>query len=319
MNPTLAALAGQQAGAFAATQAYSRGVTDVELRRAVAAGEVVRVRRGAYVDGRAWDAADVAGRFRLGALAVARTRPPDALSHHAALAAHDLPLWQFDADRIDLVTDIEQAVARGGIHLHPRGGWATEVVAGVPVVAVAGAVVRTALTMGLECAVVAGDAALHSRVVTLEQLRAEAARVSPHEGRKRAQGAIDLMDAASESVGESRTRLVVQRLGLAYESQKVLTDAHGRFVARVDFLVEGVVLEFDGRVKYLRDRRGDGRGDAAGGGEDVARVVWLEKRREDGIRRLGYPVERVVWDELDRPGLIGARLRAARANGPSAA
>ncbi len=108
------------------------------------------------------------------------------------------------------------------------------------------------------------------------------------------------MDEAAESVGESRTRLILQDLGLAYESQHWITDAAGHAVARVDFLVEGVVLEFDGRVKYRAE------GDLAG------EVVWLEKRREDAIRGLGHPVERVIWDDLDRPGLLGARIRAAR-------
>jgi hypothetical protein len=45
-------------------------------------------------------------------------------------------------------------------------------------------------------------------------------------------------------------------------------------------------------------------------------VVWLEKRREDRIRRLGHPVERVVWADLDRPGPLGARIRGSRPNAP---
>jgi hypothetical protein len=73
-------------------------------------------------------------------------------------------------------------------------------------------------------------------------------------------------------------------------------------------MVGGVVVEFDGRVKY--ERRGD---PEDGTVSDPAEVLWLEKQREDAIRRLGHPVERVVWPELDRPGLIGARVRSARA------
>jgi hypothetical protein len=100
--------------------------------------------------------------------------------------------------------------------------------------------------------------------------------------------------------------MILQDLGLSHESQVVITDAD-RFVARVDFVVEGVVLEFDGEVKYGRVRdRSDEQPD------DPAEVLWLEKRREDRVRRLGYPFERVIWSELDRPGLLGARIRAAR-------
>ncbi|HEU5144799.1 MAG TPA: hypothetical protein VFT81_06445, partial [Dermatophilaceae bacterium] len=83
----------------------------------------------------------------------------------------------------------------------------------------------------------------------------------------------------------------------------------GTVIARSDFLVEGVILEFDGRVKY------------GGEAEDAAAVLWQEKLREDAIRRRGHPVERVIWSELERPGLIGARIRAAAATlrGPGAA
>ncbi len=115
----------------------------------------------------------------------------------------------------------------------------------------------------------------------------------------------------AESVGESRTRLVLHDLGMAHESQVVIRDAFGVFVARVDFLVEGVVLEFDGRLKYRAAETEDGR--------SAEEVVWLEKRREDAVRGRGYPVERVVWDDLDRPGRIGARIRAASAGRATAA
>jgi hypothetical protein len=30
------------------------------------------------------------------------------------------------------------------------------------------------------------------------------------------------------------------------------------------------------------------------------------------LQELGLSFERVVWDELDRPGLLGDRIRAAR-------
>lgn len=194
---------------------------------------------------------------------------------------------------------------RGVIRLHPDEGVDRVLIDGLPVVSVARAIVRTALTMGRDCAVVAGDAALRRGLVTVDGLLAEVALVTPHQGRGRALDAVLMMDKRAESVGESRTRLVLDDLNLAHESQVVIRDADGRFVARVDFLVDGVVLEFDGRVKYGRTRDLDD-------GQEPGDVVWLEKRREDAIRRQGHPVERVVWSELERPGLIGSRIRQAR-------
>jgi hypothetical protein len=306
MDPRLQALAGEQHGVFTAAEAGARGVDAIALRDAVRHGHVVRVRRGAYVSRDLLHAADRVGRYRLAAMAVARTRPGEALSHHAALAVHGLPLWSADLSRIDFVGAARQVVRRRDVTVWPRRGVVTLTVLGVPVVSAARAVVGTALTMGAECAVVAGDAALRAGTVTMPELLDEVARVSPHEGRRRALDAVLRMDAGAESVGESRTRMILQDLGLSHESQVVITDADG-FVARVDFVVEGVVLEFDGEVKYGRVRdRSDEQPD------DPAEVLWLEKRREDRVRRLGYPFERVIWSELDRPGLLGARIRAAR-------
>lgn len=306
MDMRLQALAGSQAGTFSAAEAQRVGVRPSDLKTAVRGGDLVRVRRGAYVDGTRWRRAGPEERYRLAATAIARTRPDDALSHHAALALRGLPLWAYDPERVDLVADVSQGVRRDRLRLHPAAGVPVETVGGLGAVSAARAVVRTALTMGRECAVVAGDAALHAGLVTTADLLAEVALVTPHEGRERAFEAVRQMDGKAESVGESRTRLALADLNLTWESQFVITDASGHFVARVDFLVEGVVLEFDGRVKYERQR--DDEGDAVHPGQ----VVWLEKQREDRIRRLGHPVERVVWDELDRPGLIGRRIREAR-------
>lgn len=317
MDPRLQALAGEQQGVLAAREAHARGLTDADLRAALRAGDIVRVRRGAYVAGSRWADADPWHRFRLSALAVARSRPGDALSHHAALAVHGLPLWGHDPGRIDLVSGVRQGVRRSGLWVHPSRNEDRCVVDGVEVVSMSRAVVRTALTMGRDCAVVAGDAALHRGLVTRAQLIDEVAMVTPHEGRGRALEAVLPTDESSESVGESRTRLVLDDLGLAYETQVVIRDRYGFFVARVDFLVQGVVVEFDGRVKY--ERVPDEAERAGQTPLDPGQVLWAEKQREDRIRRRGHPVERVIWGELERPGLIGARIRQAAAQAPTPA
>ena len=312
MDPRIQALVDEQHGAFSAAEAAARGIDATALRSASRAGQIMRVRRAAYVDRAAMLAGDPDERFRLVAMAVVRTRPGDALSHHAALAMHGLPLWGHDRARIDVLGDARQVVHRAGVSVRPRDGARVEQVRGLPVVCVARAVVSTALTMGATCAVVAGDAALHHGRVRLDDLLHEVALVSPHEGRQRALDAVLRMDAKAESVGESRTRLILQDFGLPHESQHVIRDEFG-FVARVDFLVDGVVLEFDGKLKYQRSRDSEDGPDV-----DPGEVVWLEKRREDRVRRLGYPFERVVWDELARPQILARRLREASRNVRSA-
>ncbi|GAA2162167.1 hypothetical protein GCM10009826_32040 [Humibacillus xanthopallidus] len=183
MDVRLRALAGRQDGAFSSAQAAALGVDHLELRRAVRSGELLRPRRAAYVEGVRWRDADQDERFRLLVRAVSHTRDGDIVSHHAALALHGLPLWGHDVDRVDLLADVGQTVRRTGVHLHPRGDVRPVRFGSIGVVPVARAVVRTALTMGRDCAVVAGDAALHREMVTVEELLAEVALVSPHEGR----------------------------------------------------------------------------------------------------------------------------------------
>lgn len=308
MDTRLEALAGRRDGTLAAHEAIATGLSRADLHQAVRKGELVRVRRGAYVRSSVWAPAGADERYRLACIAVARSRPGDALSHHAALAMLGLPLWGHDPSRIDLVTDTVQAVRRGSVWLHPDDGVAVAMAeGGVARVSVARAIVRTALTMGRDCAVVAGDAALHRGLVTVDELLAEVALVTPHQGRGRAEDAVFHMNGKAESAGESRTRLVLDDLGMEHESQVVITDEAGVFVGRVDLMVYGVAVEFDGQAKYGRTRDDDDRGPEAG------EAVWLEKRREDSIRRQGHPVERVIWAELARPGLIGARIRAAAA------
>ena len=107
-----------------------------------------------------------------------------------------------------------------------------------------------------------------------------------------------LVDGRRESVGESRCGVALAMAGIVATPQVTITDAHGGFVARVDFLVEGtrVVVEFDGKVKYAA-------GDPT--------VLWDEKRREDRLRRLGYVVVRITWAHLERPGAVAAAVRSA--------
>lgn len=91
--------------------------------------------------------------------------------------------------------------------------------------------------------------------------------------------------------------------GIDVTPQATIRTRNGEFVARVDFLVTGtqVVLEFDGRVKYTD---GDGK------------TLWNEKHREDALRRLGYMVIRVTWEDLDTPHVLLSRIREAARSHP---
>ncbi|HEU4332168.1 MAG TPA: hypothetical protein VFR40_13710, partial [Lapillicoccus sp.] len=110
---------------------------------------------------------------------------------------------------------------------------------------------------------------------------------------------LQLCDERSESVGETRLRLLLVAAGLPVRTQVRVSDGAAVF-ARVDVLVEDrVVVEFDGAVKYSGDVTG--------------RTLFEEKRREDRLRELGFEVVRVTWTDLERPNIVLDRIRAAMA------
>lgn len=123
-----------------------------------------------------------------------------------------------------------------------------------------------------------------------------------HPGRRTAHLEVPLAEFASElaeSPGESWCRLELHRAGMPSPlEQMVVRDEYGRFVARVDFAwpALGIILEFDGRVKYEKD-----------GG----RAAFKEKRREDRLRTLGWVIVRCIWSDLRRFDSVAGELRRA--------
>ena len=90
----------------------------------------------------------------------------------------------------------------------------------------------------------------------------------------------------------------------APELQATVLDENSEFVARVDFLFSelGVIGEFDGRVKYGKQLRGEA---------SVEQVMFEEKRREDAVRALGWIVVRWTWADLTHGRWIERILAAA--------
>ena len=172
-------------------------------------------------------------------------------------------------------------------------------VAGVRCISTESAVVLTAVRHGMKAGVVAADAALHNDLVDVAGLSAATTRLALGvRGSAKAARLLQLVDASSESPGESLTRMLLVGLGALFATQVELRDAHG-FIGGVDFLVERrIVVEFDGLVKY----------DGVQGREALA----AEKRREDRLRAAGYEVVRLTWADLQAPGRVALLLRQAR-------
>jgi hypothetical protein len=183
------------------------------------------------------------------------------------------------------------------------------VVDGVEVTGPVRAALDLARSLPHEAAVVVLDAALHAGVLTVDELRAPLPDIVGAPGSRSAARAVGLADGRSESVGESRSRVLLAELGLAPSALPFeVRAADGSFLARTDFAWEsaGVVGEFDGRVKYGRLLRP---------GQDSGDVVFEEKRREEEIRDVGWGVVRWTWPDLSRRDRIEARVRRALQRG----
>lgn len=222
-----------------------------------------------------------------------------AVSHHSAIVLAGLPTYDVDLDTVRLVR------RNGGSSLSTPGIRVSRCSVALPVTEVDGAlmvqeaiaIAQLARDVGLEAAVVAADAALHRASITGAQLAAAVELLERVRGSARARQLPGLVDARSESPGESLLRLIAVRAGIVLEPQYIVRDARGDFVARCDFRVAGTrtLVEFDGRMKY-----------------DDRSVLFAEKRREDELRGLGWQVVRVVWADLGQPAQIIRRVRGAR-------
>jgi hypothetical protein len=285
--------------------AVRNGWSDDELGRLVRAGELARLRRGAYVSGTV--PADVAAAHRLLISAtVAGLRRPAVVSHQSAAVLHGLPLWDVPLDRVH-VTRRPRAWndVSGVLRVHVARLRDDEVVE-VDGLAVTGPL-RTALDLARslphEAAVVTLDAALHSGLLAYADLRARLFDIAGTPGSRSAARAVAFADGRSESVGESRSRVVLHRWGLGPSAlQLEIHRDDGVGLGRADFAWEErrVLGEFDGRIKYGR---------LLPPGQDPGDAVFAEKRREDAIRDEGWGVVRWVWAELAEPHRLAARVR----------
>ncbi len=299
MDGALRELARAQGGVFSAAQAAGIGVGATQLRRLVGAGQLWRPRHGAYVLRDLAASSSPTERFRLAVLAVCAARPGGAASHHAGLAVHGAPLLGVDLSRIDLVSAVAHVTTRSGVRTHPRPrGTRLVDLDGAPVCDLETCLIQTTAASGLLAGLVAIDWALFAGRVSFDDLRAAGDRISGRRGAGLVRAALGLADQRCESPGETRLRMILHAAHLPWESQRVISDADGAVLARVDFVVgECVVVEFDGAMKY-----------AGAAGRDA---LVREKVREDALRELGFEVVRITWADLDHPERIIARIRRA--------
>ncbi len=276
MDARLLAVARARHGVFTSATATAFEVEDAALIRMWRSGEVVRVRRDAYVLGEVWAPASPEARLALRTRAVLAGRDGDVATHQSALALHGLPLHGVPMTVVDAMADVNRVRLRSGLRTHPREPALPVLDAdGVEVVTVGAAVAQVLVRHGALAALVPLDAALRRGGCELGVVGEYLDHLcTTPRLRRLGEVLLQRADTRCESVGETRTRSALLDLGLEVSSQVDICERSGGLVGRVDLLVEGrIVVEFDGAVKY--------------GGAEGREALVAEKRREDRLRALG--------------------------------
>ncbi len=170
-------------------------------------------------------------------------------------------------------------------------------------------VVDVARTASFESAVVMADHALRTGGTSRTALEECLGLMGSVPGSRAAARVVAFADPLSESVGESRSRVLMRRLRMPTPDLQVrVLRRDGSVIGRCDFgwRDRRTLGEFDGRVKYGRLLRpGQTPGDA----------VFEEKRREDELRDHRWQVARWTWFDLDHPPTVEQRIRRSFARG----
>ena len=304
----------------------SQSRESLALRRRAASGELVRIRRGAYVTAVEWQAAGSRGRHLLRIRAVtAALASTCVVSHQSAVAAHGLPSVSDAVGRVQ-VTDPRRLTPQttAGILRRPGQVPPSEVVELGPlrVTSLRRTAADMCVTGSFADAVLCVDAVLRRLVMPgahrrdadvpalIDTIVGDLCRdLPPASSRsgKAARRALSFASPWAENGGESLVRIALYELGAPLpQLQVTFSDQHG-FIGRCDFFFAllGVVLEFDGLDKYVDPEML--------AGKTTRQAVRAEKRRDDRLSSLPE-VRRVVhcdYGDVVEPFRLAEKLRAA--------
>lgn len=286
-------------------QLLGRGLTSQALSRAVASGELIRLRPGFYVE-RSASSLPREKRHLLSVLAANEALDSPIFSHSSAALLLGLPGWGLPLRRVAVSGEGDKTRTRSTNrtkhHTVPIGPEQVVGVGGLRVTNTERTVVDIALSAGRDASVAVADAALKLELATKSSLDLALQQAAGRQGITRARAALSLADGHSESVAETLSRLTFRDFGLPEpETQANIFDTHGNRVARVDFLWPefGVIGECDGFGKYF---------DGADQNETRRRLA-REKDRDAELMALGYRVIHWRWADIEEPRFLAERVR----------
>jgi hypothetical protein len=278
----------------------------------------VSLRRGAYVRAAVWDGLDRDAQRRLRIKAsVAYADRDFVVSHESAVAMWRLPWVGAQSNATHVLSDFSTGGRSSRVLVRHSVGVPEKIerIDGLRVTSIARTVADILCESTFDQSVVVADAALHRSGghtdgvpifrLSHDDVRAELSNVVLRHGTARATRALDFANSASESPGESLSRV---NMSLAHltppELQAGLVGASGRRWF-VDFWWPkfNVIGEFDGDAKYSDLRFLNGR--------TPERALLDEKDREDDLRAVGHAMSRWRWHVANSmPALRDQLVRA---------
>jgi hypothetical protein len=304
VNQRLRLIAQRQGGVFNRRQALASGCSHEQIVRYLRNGSWEQIRRGQYAEVLdltvlpPWERARTMHLRQVHAVVNAMRPGTVAVSHQSALVLHGLPIWGLDLSRVHVTrVDGRSGGVVAGVQHHL--GVLTDadlgIADGLLATSIARATLESACTASFEVAVIGVDAALRAGHLGEDEVRRLRSVMAFWPGSVAAREALRFGNGLSESVGESRLRVLMYEHGLP--QPRLQTEFYDRLglIGRVDFDFDGyqTVVEFDGALKY-------------GGGQPE--VLIREKRREDRLRARGLTVIRTDWSGFDRPAELAADM-----------
>ena len=301
-------------GAANRLELIAEGYSDRDIRTAVDTGLLVSLGRGVVVPhtlvddtrevrhrelARAWIRRD-----QRTADTRARSDAIRALAGPSASAALGLPVWGLDTSRVTVLDTGRSPGTRTTRNTHlvtDRRAPSIIDVDGVLVTSPARTVVDLARTAARIPAIAVGDAALHAKLCSPDDLANELDLIDGMTGCREARRVVAEMNGLAESVLESRSRIELVDAGLPMPKlQVIIYDSRGRIIARVDLYWEDDRLcgEADGDLKY--------------DGPNGRQALRDEKARADAILDTDRRLVRWGWKDLDPIEQLVERVSAAR-------
>jgi hypothetical protein len=282
----------EESALFTSAAARARGTQPQVLRREVAAGRLVRIRRDAYLDAATWRELDPRGQHRRRIEAAARDLADPLFSHRSAAVLWGLPVLGAWTPQVHVtVGPAGGGRTRPGVVRHCTAVRVERAeLGGLAVTSAARTVVDLARSEPFASGLMAADAALRAGLVSADELACELSAAGTGRGVRAARRVTAHASGAAESPGESLSRARMLELRAPAPVLQHAFRVRGRTI-RVDFWWPDrkLVGEFDGRRKYRLDGVDDPR--------PVEDRLWDEKLREDALRGLGLRVLRWTWQE----------------------